>query len=178
MISGYTPSLKKRHPVIDGMFDLATEFDVPICVHADASDHRFLLPLCQRHPKARIFWAHVGGGMPAEQVDRLLQACPNVWGELSARDPWRFGGAVPIAGEDGRLLPRWRELVLKYQDRLLLGSDPFFFEEQDAWEASNSGWDHIGDYLAFHRRWLAALPPAVARKLRWDNAIRFFRAEP
>ena len=175
LISGYTPSLVKRHPVIDGIFDLAVEFDVPVCMHADASDHRYLLPLCQRHPKARIFWAHVGGGMAPEEVERLLAACPNVWGELSARDPWRYGGMHPITGADGGLTPRWLRLVLKYQDRLLVGSDPFFVEEQDAWEAANSGWAHLDDYLGFHRRWLARLPQPVAQKLRWDNAMRFFR---
>ncbi len=175
LISGYTPSLQKPHPVIDGMFDLALEFDVPICVHADASDHRYWAPLCKRHPQARIFWAHVGGVMAPEEIDRLLSVCPNVWGELSARDPWRFGGAQAIVGEDGALLPEWRRLVLKYQDRFLLGSDPFFYDNQDAWESQNTGWNHIGAYLGFHRRWLAALPPEVADKLRWGNAAQFFR---
>lgn len=176
LISGYTPSLNKRHPVIDGIFELAVEYDVPVCVHADASDHRYFLPLCLRHPRARIFWAHVGGGMAPEQVDRLLAACPNVWGELSARDPWRYGGMHPITGADGALTAEWRRLVVKYQDRMLVGSDPFFLGEQDAWEAANTGWTYLGEYLEFHRRWLAQLPEPVAEKLRWGNALRFFRA--
>jgi len=175
LISGYTPTLTKPHPVIDGMFTLAAEYDVPICVHADASNHRYFLPLCRRHPKARIFWAHVGGGMSPGEVDRLLTACPNVWGELSARDRWRYGGMHPIVGNDGALAPAWRQLVMKYQDRFLVGSDPFFVGDQDAWEAANTGWDYLDKYLGFHRTWLAALPKPVAQKLRWDNAMRFFR---
>jgi len=174
LISGWTPSLVQRQPNIDGMLELALEFDVPILIHAEASDHRYFLPLCQRYPGARILWAHLGGVMPPAEVARLLDACPHVWGELSARDPMRYGASQPIVAADGRLLPEWKDLVLRYQDRLMVGSDPYFYDDLKGWDQPNTGWAHVSAIITFHRRWLDALPAQAARKIAWENAQRFF----
>lgn len=175
LIAGFAPPLRTPHPVIDGLLSLATEFDVPALLHVEAGSYEYFKPLCLRHPDARIVWAHAGGVLPAEQVAALLEACPNVWLDLSARDPMRYGGLHPITGDDGALLPEWRRLVLRYQDRVLVGSDPFFREAQLYWDEPNTGWDHLDTFIDFHRAWLEQLPAAAERKIRLENALRFFR---
>ena len=57
------------------------------------------------------------------EVGRVLDGCPNVYAELSARDPWRHR-ANPIVDEKGQLLPLWRDLVNRYYHRFMVGSDP------------------------------------------------------
>ncbi len=175
LIAGYAPPLNQRHKIIDGMLDLAEEFDVPALIHAEASSERYFLPLCLRHPKARIVWVHAGSPLPPAKTGKLLRSCPNVWVDFSARDHMRYGKINPIVSNDGQLLPEWREFTLEFQDRIMLGSDPVYYEGVATWEAANTGWNHVGEVLDFHRRWLTGLPANVRQKLLLKNAIGFFR---
>ena len=177
LIVGFAPSLQTRHAIIDGLMELGVEYDVPLSMHVEAGSHRYFLPLCKRHPKARIFWAHAGGVLKARDVSALLDACPNVWVDMSARDPMRYGGSHAIVDDAGRLKPEWERFVLDYHERIMIGSDPFFVEEQLYWDEPNTGWDHLDVFVAFHRRWLSYLPEEVARNIRLDNAARFFKAQ-
>lgn len=174
LIAGLAPPLKKRNAIIDGILDLAQEFDAPAVIHAEASNYRYFLPLCLRHPQARIIWAHAGSVLPPDQVGELMRACPNVWVDLSARDHMRYGKTNPIVGKDGRLLPGWHEFVQEFQDRIMLGSDPYYYEGDVTWDAPNTGWNHVDEVLGFHRRWLGALPTDIQRKIALENAIRYF----
>lgn len=172
MIGGFIPQWDQ--PVVAGLFSLAAEFGVPVLLHTEFSRANYLIGICQAYPETRFLWAHAGTMVPPEEVDRALDACPNVWVELSARDPWRYVHS-PIAGADNRLLPPWRELVLRWQDRFMVGSDPVWPVEQlDAWDASDTGWDELGRFVGFHRQWLADLPAEAAEKIRWSNAAAFF----
>jgi hypothetical protein len=174
LIVGYAPSLKKRQPIIDGMLDLAEEFDVPAVIHAEASNYRYFLPLCQRHPRAKIQWAHAGSVLQPGQVAELMRACPNVWAELSARDHMRYGQTNPIVDEQGLLLPEWQDFVAEFQDRIMIASDPFYIEGDNSWDTPNTGWLHVDEVIAFHRRWLSGLPQDIQRKLAYENALRFY----
>jgi predicted TIM-barrel fold metal-dependent hydrolase len=177
LTGGLAPSPKQPHGVVDALFELAREYDVPILVHTEASSYLYFLPLCRRHPRVRIQWAHSGGILPPAQVDKLLEACPNVWPELSARDTERYYDSQ-IVDADGRLLPDWERLVLKYQDRFMTGSDPVWpVDARHYWDYEDTGWDRIGRYLDFHRRWISFLPEAVGAKIRLGNALRFYRVE-
>ena len=177
LIVGFAPSLKKRHETIDGMLELALEFDVAAVIHAEASDYRYFLPLCLRHPKAKILWAHAGSVLPPEQVGELMRACPNVWVDFSARDHMRYGQTNPIIGDNGLLLPGWEEFVLEFQDRIMIGSDPYYYEGDSTWDTPNTGWNFVSEIVAFHRRWLSALPVTVQKKITMDNAMRLFGQE-
>ncbi len=176
LIVGFAPSLEKRQPTIDGLVELGVEYDVPLSMHVEAGSHRYFLPLCKRHPTARIFWAHAGGVLKASEVSALLDACANVWVDMSARDPMRYGGLHAIVDNAGRLTPEWERFVLDYHERIMIGSDPFFVEDQLYWDEPNTGWDHLDTFITFHRRWLSFLPEEIARKIRFDNAVHFFKA--
>jgi predicted TIM-barrel fold metal-dependent hydrolase len=162
-------------PVIDGLFRLAAEFDVPVLVHTEFSRANYLMELCAAHPDTRMLWAHAGAILPPTEVKRVIDSCPNVWVELSARDPWRFV-AKPISDDSGHLLPDWRELVLAYPDRFMVGSDPVWPVEQlDGWDQPDTGWQELDRFLGFHRTWIDDLPPEAAERIRLTNARALFR---
>jgi predicted TIM-barrel fold metal-dependent hydrolase len=175
LVAGMSPNPKHEHKVIDGLMRLAAEFDVPVNIHTEASSYQYFLPLCKRHPRVRILWAHAGGILPPAQVSRLMQSCANVWIELAARDDDRYYD-TPIVDERGKLLAGWRQLILEHPDRVMTGSDPVWpVDGRHRWDEPDSGWERIGHWLAFHRNWIAQLPAPIARKVRLENALAFYR---
>ena len=172
MIGGFISDWK--NPVIAGLFGLAAEFDVPVLLHTEFSRADYTLGLCRAHPKTRILWSHAGSMLNPAEVGRVLDGCPNVYAELSARDPWRHR-ANPIVDEKGQLLPLWRDLVNRYYHRLMVGSDPVWpVERLNPWDEPDTGWQELPRFLDFHRAWLATLPPQQADAIRWQNAQKFF----
>jgi len=173
MIGGFISDW--RNPVIAGLFGLAEEFDVPVLVHTEFSRADYTLGMCQANPGTRFLWAHAGSMLKPAEVERVLDGCPNVQVELSARDPWRHR-ANPIADDNGRLLPPWMDLVSRYADRFMIGSDPVWpVDRLNPWDEPDTGWQELPRFLDFHRTWLSALPEEQADAIRWKNAQRFFR---
>jgi hypothetical protein len=172
LIGGFVPDW--RSPVISELIMLGIEHDVPLLLHTEFSRNTYLLELCRAHPRLKILWAHAGAILAPASVEEVMQACPNVSAELSARDPWRFVNN-PVAAEDGALLPEWRALVERYPERFLVGSDPVWPVEQlDSWDEPDTGWQEYARFIAFHREWLGRLPPDIAEKIRLLNACTLF----
>ena len=109
----------------------------------------------------RLIWAHTGiGGSPPERVDQLLARYPRLMGELSYR---------PGLTEGGRLSAPWKALMTEMPERFVVGSDTWVVQR---WSAYESLMDEA-------RSWLGDLPPAIARRIGWDNGARMFDiAEP
>ncbi|MDH5648316.1 MAG: amidohydrolase [Gammaproteobacteria bacterium] len=172
MVAGIGPA--HHNLVLNGLIRLAIEFNVPLLIHIETSSHLYFEPLCQRYSKARFLLAHGGGLLDHEQIGSLMMACPNVWIEFSARDHWRYVQS-PIVDNNGRLLQGWAKLVLRFPDRFMIGSDPYWpVEKELALEESDTGWLKIDEYLNFHRKWLGFIPDNVRRKLQIENARDFF----
>jgi len=141
-------------PTARRLMQLAQEKNLVVLAHVDdaAIDRLFA-----HAPKARLIWAHTGiGGAPIERVRALLQRHPTLLGELSYRPGLTEG--------DGRLSPAWRALMLEMPERFLVGSDTWV----------NSRWDDYEALMQQARRWLGDLPPAVARRIAWDNGASLF----
>ena len=171
MIGGFISDW--RNPIISGLFELAAEFDLPVLVHTEFSRANYLIGFCQAHAETRFLWAHAGSILSPEEVDRALNACPNLWVDLSARDPWRH--VARQIDQDGVLKPEWRELVVAHADRFMIGSDTVWpVDRLNPWDEPDTGWQELHRFIEFHRGWLAALPKDVARKIRLDNAVEFF----
>ncbi|MCU7827649.1 MAG: amidohydrolase [Candidatus Thiodiazotropha sp. (ex Myrtea sp. 'scaly one' KF741663)] len=172
MIGGFISDWK--NPVITELFQLAAEFDVPVLVHTEFSRANYVIGFCQAHPKTRFLWAHAGSILPPEEVARSLDACDNLWVELSARDPWRH--VARQIDDDGSLKPEWRRLVLGYADRFMIGSDTVWpVERLNPWDEPDTGWQELPRFLSFHRGWLDELPTDMAKKIRFENARMLFK---
>jgi hypothetical protein len=110
-----------------------------------------------RGQKARLVWAHTGiGGAPVARVDELLGKYPLLMGELSYRPG--------LTCADGRLCAEWRQLLLKYPGRFMIGSDTWV----------NQRWEQYDELMKGYRTWLGELPADVAQKIGWDNAAALF----
>ncbi len=162
---------RKGNQVFTGLLALADRYQVPFMIHTETSSHEFLRPICQGYPKVRFLWAHAGGRLGPDSVKQLMEQCPNVWVEVSARDPWRYHSLVD---EQNVLLPGWRELFIQYQDRFMTGTDPVWnVRFGQSWDRADEGWSHYEQLLEFHRQWLKQLPPEVEEKIRLRNAQQF-----
>lgn len=141
---------------------LAEEKGLAILAHVDDAAIDLLMAHTTRKGQLRedgfrLIWAHTGiGGSPVERVDELMARYPALMGELSYRPGLTCDG--------GQLCPAWRELLLKYPDRFLIGSDTWV----------NQRWLYYDDLMRGYRTWLGGLPPDVARRIGWDNGARLF----
>lgn len=172
-MAGFPPTTD--NPVFVRLLALARQYAVPVLIHIDAGNERNFVNLCRKHSALKFIFAHAGGNLYASHIRRVIEQCDNVMIEFSARDPWRYGG---LTGEDDLLLSEWRELVLAYPDRFVVGTDPVWkVTRTQTWDQADDGWDYFEQLLAYHRNWIADLPPAVQRKLSLDNARRFLGIE-
>jgi predicted TIM-barrel fold metal-dependent hydrolase len=173
LYSGLGP--RRDNKIFEGLLALAVEFDVPFMIHTEASDYRYFLPICQKHTKVRFLWAHAGSILGPKQVGQLLAQCPNVWVDLSARDPWHYGSLV---SENGQLPDDWRQLFQRYPDRFMVGTDPVWNAHQvNRWYEADEGWKHYQKFIDFHRAWLNQLPDELRRKLQYENGLKFLRRQ-
>ena len=76
-------------------------------------------------------------------------------------------GGCPVGSvlaRGGGLDPEWKEIIFKFQDRLMVGSDTWV----------NSQWDRYAGIMSSNRRWLSKLPRDVAEKIAYRNAEKLF----
>lgn len=151
-------SANANGPVARKLMQLAEEKNLAVLAHVDDEAVDLLMAhTASQGAKLRLIWAHTGiGGTPAARVDQMLARYPLLMGELSYRPG--------LTCEGGRLCPEWRQLLLKYPDRFLLGSDTWI----------NQRWQAYEDNMKAYRTWLGDLPDHVARRIAWDNGARMF----
>ena len=142
-----------RTPAMRAVIDLAVEHDIVLHVHAGAAPVRALFEV---EPRVKVLWAHAGLVTPPAAVAALMDEQERLWADLS----FRAGGIAP----GGTLDPVWRELLLRHQDRFMIGTDTYVTPRWAAYEA----------LIEEHRRWLALLPRAVAEAIAYGNAARMF----
>jgi predicted TIM-barrel fold metal-dependent hydrolase len=136
----------------------------------------------RRHPKTRFVNAHMAMLYydPAK-VGKLLDTYPNADVEISA--------SVQDLGRAPRL---WREFIIKYQDRILMGSDgdpqrgvdDFWTPHWRFLETYDEYFPHPAQMRTEggspgHGRWNISgigLPDAVLRKIYYQNALRHLPA--
>lgn len=127
--------------------------------------------LVQRHPRTTFILPH-GANFPEnlEYVGQLLDACPNVHIDFSAR-----------IDELGRQPHTAREFLIRYQDRVAFGSDMpasaemyrCYFRFYETFDEHFASPDYDGTFS--RHRWRICglgLPKPVLRKLYYENALR------
>ncbi|MDY6979462.1 MAG: amidohydrolase family protein [Pseudomonadota bacterium] len=170
LVAGAGP--RRDNPVFLGLLDLAREYDVPVNIHTDSSRYEYMLSICEQHADITFQWAHVGGILQPEAITPVMEACPNVWADMSARDPWHYGDFV-VRGQP--IPDDWRQWILRFQDRIMVGTDPVSGgHEVYTWHEADDGWSQYSALYDYHRGWMSQLPPEVEQKIRLTNARRFF----
>jgi hypothetical protein len=154
-------STNANGPVAKKLMALAEEKKLAVLAHVDdAAIDLLMANTPSKGQNVRLIWAHTGiGGTPAARVDQLLARYPLLMGELSYRPGLTCDGA--------KLCPDWRELLLKYPTRFMIGSDTWV----------NQRWLYYDDLMKGYRAWLGDLPPEAARRIAWDNGARLFGVE-
>ena len=145
--------------------------------HETIFEHR--ARMLERHPETTFVMAHVASmGWDLGRVEKLLDERPNVHVEISAR--LQELGRQPYAA---------RKFILKYQDRVVFGSDGGPSREADEFwrphwrflETDDEYFDHpaqmlspLGAPLQGRRKIYGIfLPEDVLRKVYYENASRF-----
>ena len=151
-------STNANGPVAKKLMALAEEKGLAVLAHVDdAAIDLLMANTPSKGQKMRLIWAHTGiGGVPAPRVNELFAKYPLLMGELSYRPG--------LTCEGGKLCAEWRELILQYPNRFLIGSDTWV----------NQRWQYYGDLMSGYRTWLGDLPADVARKVGWENGAGVF----
>ncbi len=149
-------------PVARKLMQLAEDRQLAVLAHIDDKAVELLMAhTASRGQRLRMIWAHTGiGGVPVARVDQLMARYPQLVGELSYRPG--------LTCEGGKLCPEWRQLIQKYPDRFVIGSDTWI----------NQRWSSYDQLMAGYRTWLGDLPADLARKVAWANAAGLFGLPP
>jgi hypothetical protein len=151
-------SANANGPVAKKLMALAEEQQLAVLAHVDdAAIDLLMANTPSRGAKVRLIWAHTGiGGAPVARVEQLMARYPLLMGELSYRPGLTCTG--------GTLCPEWRQLLLKYPERFMIGSDTWI----------NQRWEQYDQLMRGYRVWLGDLPPDVAAAIAWNNGARLF----
>ena len=152
--------------------------NIPVLTHWEAwaweRDRSHFDRLYASWPEQRFVVPSLAYGSP-DKAEAILSAHPNVWGIISRLvdgryrlvDPYKqakLGPSMPDAC--GALLPGWRAFLIKYADRLMYGSDDY--------ATARVGWKAYPGIIKKYRAVAGQLPPDVARKISWDNAVALY----
>ena len=170
-MAGFQPKLENE--VFVGLVELAHKYDAPMLIHIDSGNQKFFQTLCLKYPDVKLIFAHAGGNLKPRHIRPVLENCPKVWIDFAARDPWRYGG---LTGEDGKLLPEWKKLVLDFPSRFITGTDPVWkVTRTQSWDQPDDGWDYFEKLMHYHKTWMNELPENVQNKIRRDNVDTLLR---
>ena len=134
-------------PVLQRMLALAKEHDLLLHAHSDADA---INRIFKSFPQARVLWAHSGFDRP-DEIRATLRKHKNLWSDLAFRNDQASGGKVP---------DEWRAAFEEFPDRFMVGTDTFAPER----------WYYIASHADYTRGWLKDLPPAIAKKIAFENA--------
>jgi len=138
--------------VVEGILALVEELRLVAHLHAEADT---VDEVMSRHPDLKVLWAHAGMTARPERVRELLDRHSNLWVELSHR--------VDVA-PGGKLDDNWRLLFTTHPDRFMVGTGTY----------SNEYWYQFRYMLGDIRKWLDQLPPEVADRISYRNAMQLF----
>ena len=97
---------------------------------------------------------------PPSVIGPLMDKHPTLYADTSFRER-------DILDSLEALDPAWEALLLKHQDRFMVGSDTWV----------NAQWDGYASLIDINRRWLALLPKEPAEAIAYKNAERLFNVD-
>lgn len=135
--------------VMRRMVELARERKIFLHAHSDADAVERIF---RQHAGATVLWAHSGFDQ-ADKVRAMLERHKTLWADLAFRSDHAPGG---------KLTAQWRQLLLDYPGRFMVGTDTYTPER----------WHYVVETAAYSRTWLAGLPADVADNIAYRNAER------
>lgn len=183
------------HPLFLLLSDIAARKGVPIDIHMEAIPQEMPLPRVRRlespyNPRmlraniaafekllaynrsTKIIWAHVGwcntGHRTAAFCAELLGKHPNLYMSFKI-SPDSMVETRPLTKNLG-LKDEWFNLIRTYPERFLIGSDHFFVTPRANLQVGPPR--RVGEET---KLLLALLPPELARKVGFENAIHVFK---
>jgi Tat protein secretion system quality control protein TatD with DNase activity len=152
-------------PIPLQIYDLAASYRVPVNVHVEHQFSAELERALEHNRNAIIIWAHIGDG-PATLVSDLMRRHPNLYTDISMRNPYVQRG-FPIEQQslthaDGALKEEWRAVFEEFPDRFLFGIDV----------ASGLLLEMVEQVVQYYRSVLAQLTPTTAVKIANGNIKR------
>lgn len=189
------------HPLFLLLADIAAKRDVPIDLHMDpviaprpapahmksSRNPTTLVPnlaqfevLLAHNRATRIVWAHAGWDQTehwtAALARRLLSNHANLYMSLKVlpRSP------LPNqAMRDGQIAPDWRQLIMDFPDRFVMGTDRFYAGENAAGGAAAGAVfaERTPSLTVGARILLSQLPPDLARKVATANVEKIYKVK-
>jgi hypothetical protein len=138
---------------MEEMIELARERKLALHPHTDLEGMRIIL---QKAPDVVVLWAHGGFNVPVETLIELLDRYPMLIIELSLREG--------MLGTGGLLTPQWRQFLIEYRSRFLVGMDTY----------KPGRWADLPEIAAETRHWLEQLPQDVSADIARNNLDRLF----
>ncbi|WP_323114163.1 amidohydrolase family protein [Pseudomonas guariconensis] len=178
LTSGDTP--RANNEAMTRIYHLAAERDLPVLIHSNITSKRERNPLylaeieapLRNHPHARFIWAHAGTSVEIHRhqtqmtfilpvLTRLLEDYPNLYIDLSwsLREPY-------LLDEQGQPRQAWLELVERFPERFMLGSDVV------------GRFSGIGEQMHGFDAFLDALPAEVATRVARTNFLSVLPGAP
>lgn len=136
-------------PVMRRLVELAKERKIFLHAHSDADAVERIF---KQDPDARVLWAHSGFDQP-DNVRTMLARHKMLWADLAFRNDYAHAGKLEAS---------WRQLMLDFPDRFMVGTDT----------PSPERWYYVVEHANFSRKWLADLPADVADNIAFRNAER------
>src|SRR3954452_9727766 len=126
----------------------------------------------RKHPKTQFIAAHFGWhANDLARAAKMLDDFPNVTVEVGA-----------ILYDLGRQPRAAHDFFVKYQDRIMFGTDAFEPSEYPyywrVFETSDDYFDYYRNYHAFWKLYGINLPDEVLKKLYYKNALRVVKGLP
>ena len=148
-------SLQERNePIMRHTARRAVELNIPLHIHSDAPP---IDAFFEFEPTATIIWAHAGMTEPPQVVERMLAKYENLYVDTSYRE-------FDILKGDGSIDPRWRKVIEKFPERIMVGSDTWV----------NGQWDQYDALIDINRQWLSQFPREIAEMIAYKNAEKLF----
>ncbi|MEK7516343.1 MAG: TatD family hydrolase [Patescibacteria group bacterium] len=171
------------------VLELASKYNVSVIIHLDHEERTSrgkstLDELAELLGSARdqgwrppVILGHAAGptsGVNPEVLASLLDSYDNLYLDISSRTLVARGSkALLIVDNGGVLLPGWRKFLIKYQDRIFVGSDiPF----PEWWNKPKSPFSYK-NLMRSQINVLNQLPRDAAEKIGHKNALKLFGVE-
>jgi len=139
-------------PVVRRVVEIAVEKNLVLHARSDAVALQQLFAL---GPSLRIIWAHGGMLTPPDTIAGMLGRYPGLWVDISLRND---------VAPNGVLDEKWREVILRYPHRFLIGSGTY----------NGEYWYQFRYNLNRYRAWLNNLPAEIAEQIAYRNGRDLF----